>query len=37
MLFQKPTAGITLTEVPRLREVPDLQAQAGQRLGRRQS
>jgi len=36
MLFQKPTAGITLADVPRLREVPDLQARADQRPGGRQ-
>jgi GNAT superfamily N-acetyltransferase len=31
MLFQKPTAGITSADVPRLREVPVLQRPAGQR------
>ncbi len=31
MLFQKPTAGITSADVPRLQEVPDLQPAAGQR------
>jgi len=34
MLFQKPTAGITSADVPRLREVPDLQAPADRRTTR---